>query len=175
MIRRPPRSTLFPYTTLFRSVVQRRAACTPLDRHARQCKWQRSAEAEERRGCETTDGADRQHGRPFVGLERESLPHSNEPDDGEQAHQVSRCPCKGEADDTQPDTDRADEADDQAHAPVEREEAGPVDGVWAWMAHLSAFLEGLDLRRGRERRVVVSFLGYRDQTRGAISGHEQRL
>src|SRR5258707_4404867 len=26
MIRRPPRSTLFPYTTLFRSVVERRAA-----------------------------------------------------------------------------------------------------------------------------------------------------
>src|SRR2546425_3509647 len=25
MIRRPPRSTLFPYTTLFRSIVQRRA------------------------------------------------------------------------------------------------------------------------------------------------------
>src|SRR3712207_8409571 len=26
MIRRPPRSTLFPYTTLFRSLVERRAA-----------------------------------------------------------------------------------------------------------------------------------------------------
>src|SRR2546427_4712352 len=34
MIRRPPRSTLFPYTTLFRSHVKRRGAmakaCTPL-------------------------------------------------------------------------------------------------------------------------------------------------
>src|SRR2546422_9957692 len=28
MIRRPPRSTLFPYTTLFRSVCERRATCT---------------------------------------------------------------------------------------------------------------------------------------------------
>src|SRR3712207_1598705 len=27
MIRRPPRSTLFPYTTLFRSVLQRERAC----------------------------------------------------------------------------------------------------------------------------------------------------
>src|SRR5256885_10010214 len=27
MIRRPPRSTLFPYTTLFRSVPRRRARC----------------------------------------------------------------------------------------------------------------------------------------------------
>src|SRR3712207_7266134 len=30
MIRRPPRSTLFPYTTLFRSVVERLAARGPL-------------------------------------------------------------------------------------------------------------------------------------------------
>src|SRR5256885_6840832 len=27
MIRRPPRSTLFPYTTLFRSVIKRRCEC----------------------------------------------------------------------------------------------------------------------------------------------------
>src|SRR3989475_1873892 len=30
MIRRPPRSTLFPYTTLFRSVGVRRGDCPPL-------------------------------------------------------------------------------------------------------------------------------------------------
>src|SRR3712207_8432923 len=30
MIRRPPRSTLFPYTTLFRSHVQRRTVLQPL-------------------------------------------------------------------------------------------------------------------------------------------------
>src|SRR5437016_7650833 len=30
MIRRPPRSTLFPYTTLFRSFVARRGACDDL-------------------------------------------------------------------------------------------------------------------------------------------------
>src|SRR3712207_9508923 len=29
MIRRPPRSTLFPYTTLFRSIWLRRAPCPP--------------------------------------------------------------------------------------------------------------------------------------------------
>src|SRR5689334_24218704 len=28
MLRRPPRSTLFPYTTLFRSVLNRASACT---------------------------------------------------------------------------------------------------------------------------------------------------
>src|SRR2546430_2907061 len=32
MIRRPPRSTLFPYTTLFRSVVAPLGAQSPLDR-----------------------------------------------------------------------------------------------------------------------------------------------
>src|SRR5256885_8540496 len=31
MIRRPPRSTLFPYTTLFRSVAQRLAQASPGD------------------------------------------------------------------------------------------------------------------------------------------------
>src|SRR3989475_7151511 len=30
MIRRPPRSTLFPYTTLFRSNVKKRPACSEL-------------------------------------------------------------------------------------------------------------------------------------------------
>src|SRR5437588_2817766 len=34
MIRRPPRSTLFPYTTLFRSVSWRRAS-----RGTHQCRW----------------------------------------------------------------------------------------------------------------------------------------
>src|SRR5260370_26432104 len=29
MIRRPPRSTLFPYTTLFRSAMPRRCSCCP--------------------------------------------------------------------------------------------------------------------------------------------------
>src|SRR2546430_15341227 len=33
MIRRPPRSTLFPYTTLFRSGVPRRAACVGCSLH----------------------------------------------------------------------------------------------------------------------------------------------
>src|SRR3712207_8016971 len=30
MIRRPPRSTLFPYTTLFRSIIPRRGQCVEL-------------------------------------------------------------------------------------------------------------------------------------------------
>src|SRR2546430_8907959 len=35
MIRRPPRSTLFPYTTLFRSVLRRRLVGELLHRHVR--------------------------------------------------------------------------------------------------------------------------------------------
>src|SRR3989442_11751184 len=35
MIRRPPRSTLFPYTTLFRSNVLARVPATPRDNQAR--------------------------------------------------------------------------------------------------------------------------------------------
>src|SRR2546430_6640793 len=34
MIRRPPRSTLFPYTTLFRSLVPRPEQRQPVDHHA---------------------------------------------------------------------------------------------------------------------------------------------
>src|SRR5260370_1740904 len=43
MIRRPPRSTLFPYTTLFRSVHARRHAC----RIRRRAHRRRAAEAQE--------------------------------------------------------------------------------------------------------------------------------
>src|SRR2546429_717535 len=35
MIRRPPRSTLFPYTTLFRSMIHDGVSEQELDRHAR--------------------------------------------------------------------------------------------------------------------------------------------
>src|SRR2546425_11106863 len=37
MIRRPPRSTLFPYTTLFRSAFCRRNACDQLKRAVASC------------------------------------------------------------------------------------------------------------------------------------------
>src|SRR2546427_912598 len=41
MIRRPPRSTLFPYTTLFRSAVSSRAGCSaPAWRRRIQGRWQ---------------------------------------------------------------------------------------------------------------------------------------
>src|SRR2546426_9584136 len=47
MIRRPPRSTLFPYTTLFRSVIPRRAAAVgpELDEHIGVRRVQRGAGA----------------------------------------------------------------------------------------------------------------------------------
>src|SRR2546427_2269242 len=43
MIRRPPRSTLFPYTTLFRSPCRRRGSSRP-----RRASWRRGRRA---RGC----------------------------------------------------------------------------------------------------------------------------
>src|SRR2546429_5317311 len=39
MIRRPPRSTLFPYTTLFRSRWEWPAACCSADNCARRADW----------------------------------------------------------------------------------------------------------------------------------------
>src|SRR5256885_2953554 len=41
MIRRPPRSTLFPYTTLFRSVVVRGADCVVIVPHKRSQQGER--------------------------------------------------------------------------------------------------------------------------------------
>src|SRR3712207_8067959 len=56
MIRRPPRSTLFPYTTLFRSQVRVRVARpAPVRRphaHARQCDAGPPGDADEERGDE---------------------------------------------------------------------------------------------------------------------------
>src|SRR2546425_3490572 len=50
MIRRPPRSTLFPYTTLFRSLlgVRRRAAARVLDLDPRQRRMQVVVHPEDR-------------------------------------------------------------------------------------------------------------------------------
>src|SRR3712207_8911713 len=50
MIRRPPRSTLFPYTTLFRSSGARRTCCCSAARASRSsgsgcCRWRRRARA----------------------------------------------------------------------------------------------------------------------------------
>src|SRR2546426_11604736 len=39
MIRRPPRSTLFPYTTLFRSPMSAHALAAPLHRHLREDEY----------------------------------------------------------------------------------------------------------------------------------------
>src|SRR2546430_3130788 len=45
MIRRPPRSTLFPYTTLFRSLRARRGPCTSATRARRSSPgWRRGEE-----------------------------------------------------------------------------------------------------------------------------------
>src|SRR5258708_18065964 len=48
MILRPPRSTLFPYTTLFRSVVERQVRRLQLRHHVRGRVGERGAEAAHR-------------------------------------------------------------------------------------------------------------------------------
>src|SRR5256885_8190060 len=53
MIRRPPRSTLFPYTTLFRSVHIRRPGRRPVEpgrRRRGRCGWSSSRTGQEKRG-----------------------------------------------------------------------------------------------------------------------------
>src|SRR3712207_7414945 len=61
MIRRPPRSTLFPYTTLFRSRVARDArplaeVIAAVDGHERHIHAQAAERVEERRGDERVAG-----------------------------------------------------------------------------------------------------------------------
>src|SRR2546430_12149154 len=53
MIRRPPRSTLFPYTTLFRSVSRRSSACPGPKRSSRDSRS--CAGPDRRRGGPPTD------------------------------------------------------------------------------------------------------------------------
>src|SRR3712207_7453627 len=61
MIRRPPRSTLFPYTTLFRSMPERVAALG--GRVVAGMALQPPATATSIRGAELTDGPDRKSTR----------------------------------------------------------------------------------------------------------------
>src|SRR2546430_8151968 len=56
MIRRPPRSTLFPYTTLFRSLPGRAPPDVPLDRHLLPSRRPRESSALE----------DRNKSRPYA-------------------------------------------------------------------------------------------------------------
>src|SRR3712207_7605285 len=82
MIRRPPRSTLFPYTTLFRSVVER--ADEPLGVAVRERPEQHAVdEREDRdRGGDADDerrrGRDGERGRAKEGAEGRSEEHTSE-------------------------------------------------------------------------------------------------
>src|SRR2546421_2059465 len=67
MIRRPPRSTLFPYTTLFRSLLRLKAACLPeylslvtsaatiLDSFPDWCPWPPTRKSPHRSGKERSE------------------------------------------------------------------------------------------------------------------------
>src|SRR2546430_11550822 len=64
MIRRPPRSTLFPYTTLFRSGARRRHPCTRRGERPNRCA--RRHELRRRGRRRVRGGSDRQIGRAHV-------------------------------------------------------------------------------------------------------------
>src|SRR3712207_7749461 len=73
MIRRPPRSTLFPYTTLFRSLRKRpraRQPC-PCDRRRQRDPVRRQVRHQGRRAPRRGD-ADEQHVLPELGGDRKS-------------------------------------------------------------------------------------------------------
>src|SRR2546430_10200172 len=62
MIRRPPRSTLFPYTTLFRSVIER-PGIAPRDRLGGHHALRHRLVREERRPDHVADRVDARHRR----------------------------------------------------------------------------------------------------------------
>src|SRR5258706_3195577 len=62
MIRRPPRSTLFPYTTLFRSFVRRKTIVSTSGRAARPTSRDAAGAGRRRAGCRNECG-DRPAGR----------------------------------------------------------------------------------------------------------------
>src|SRR2546422_7844444 len=89
MIRRPPRSTLFPYTTLFRSLPSVRAA----DEH---CLWRRKRKGRAgfyRRGA----GARRRHSRPALRGTRREAADANDRSDGIAAAGRGKLPIGGKA------------------------------------------------------------------------------
>src|SRR2546428_3953504 len=77
MIRRPPRSTLFPYTTLFRSILPWEVSAAPTPEDTR--GWRRiprgdSARRQPVRSCPSCDT----HFRTGVSYERRSEEHTSE-------------------------------------------------------------------------------------------------
>src|SRR3712207_8058608 len=77
MIRRPPRSTLFPYTTLFRSGGRPRLRRADLRLQHRQWRVGRAAHAEHRRA--RAQGAPRaRRGAPDADAARRSEEHTSE-------------------------------------------------------------------------------------------------
>src|SRR3712207_7658745 len=75
MIRRPPRSTLFPYTTLFRSLLERAAGIRRLLRPghgAGPCRASRSIGAAQRNLLVTMGGPDGRRGTAPAGRDRKS-------------------------------------------------------------------------------------------------------
>src|SRR5256885_12801710 len=73
MIRRPPRSTLFPYTTLFRSVLESEESATRLPEDRRHLHAQPGA-----RCRQSGDGGGDDQARPHAQLQDRSEEHTSE-------------------------------------------------------------------------------------------------
>src|SRR3712207_9419027 len=81
MIRRPPRSTLFPYTTLFRSEEQRQGPAHAAREVAVAPAGAHRLEAADERGAEAGENAEQGYGHPAVGREAAHLERAVEPRD----------------------------------------------------------------------------------------------
>src|SRR3989454_1550744 len=77
MIRRPPRSTLFPYTTLFRSVLEVLLRFFAGERAAQEAEVQRLQEQDDDLGRERLRGGDADL-RAGVGVDDRSEEHTSE-------------------------------------------------------------------------------------------------
>src|SRR2546430_6025015 len=72
MIRRPPRSTLFPYTTLFRSALDVEQPREPRIRRSREVRGDRTGAVRQLRGGLHAKALQRAFGAPQVRLDRKS-------------------------------------------------------------------------------------------------------
>src|SRR5258707_7287060 len=97
MIRRPPRSTLFPYTTLFRSVVPRHHRQDP---HLQDLQRQRRAGRQRRSEEHTSELQSRQYlvCRLLLEKKKQAAPYIRLADptaqpDARQTHDLAACTC----------------------------------------------------------------------------------
>src|SRR5256885_4316704 len=67
MIRRPPRSTLFPYTTLFRAITERTRAVIPVHLYGGAADLDAVLDIAQRRGLKVIEDCAQSHGASYRG------------------------------------------------------------------------------------------------------------